>query len=484
MSTKSLFVCSSCGNEFLKWAGKCPGCGEWNTLVETPVRKESRSKNHESRLSRGEKTSPISLNSLSSPTSNNPQITSGISEFDRAVGGGLIPGQVVLLAGEPGIGKSTLLLQVADSIENAQLKMENDGGRKSGKSKSSIVNSQFSILYVCGEESPPQIKIRAERLGISGQNIQLLEETDVDELIGLIENAQLAMENTQKKDSTNSQFSIVNSQLLIVDSVQTLTTGDLPSSQGSVAQVKECTARLINLVKRLGIPTIIIGHVNKEGDIAGPKVLEHMVDTVLYLEGQRFGDLRLLRCVKNRFGDVGEVGVFKMTEKGFVAARDPSSLFLSESSEARPGSVISVILEGSRPILLEIQALTAKSAFNYPRRTATGFDLNRLYFLCAVAEKFLKLPLSNLDVYVNVTGGAEVSEPAADLAVVLALASSYKNLPLGKKTAVFGEVGLGGEIRPVLGAKKRLDECRRMGFNKVISGDLAKTLAEACRQAL
>ena len=442
---KSLFVCQSCGNEYARWAGKCSACGEWNTLVETPVTKELRSKKSESNSRRKGKIEIVNLSSPSLLTTQNLRLATGITEFDRALGNGLVAGQVVLLSGEPGIGKSTLLLQVAGSYLPNKINLTN------------------SVLYVSGEESANQIKLRSSRLGIKGENINLVPETDVDSLVSLISNT--------------------NCSLLIIDSIQTLTTGDLASGQGSVAQVKECTARVINLVKEKGLPTIIVGHVNKEGEIAGPKVLEHMVDTVLYFEGERFGSLRILRVIKNRFGDVGEVGVFEMTEKGFKEIKNPSALFLEERSKG-PGSVITSIMEGSRPVLLEVQALVSTTSFNYPRRTASGFDLNRLYFIAAVLEKYLKLPLSTLDVFVNVTGGVKIEEPAADLAVALAIVSSAKEKALRASSLVFGELGLSGEVRSVPSQAKRFLEAKKLGFTNVLSADSVKTLKEAVQKAL
>lgn len=433
---KSLFVCQNCGNEYARWAGKCPACGQWNSLVETPATKEVRSKKSGLRSRRRRKTEIVNLSSPSLLTTQNSQLTTGIGEFDRALGNGLVSGQVILLSGEPGIGKSTLLLQLAGSIDKR-------------------------VLYVSGEESPGQIKLRSARLGIPEEKISLATETDVDVLTGIIDNC----------------------QLLIVDSIQTLTTADLASGQGSVAQVKESTARIIATVKEQGIPTIIIGHVNKEGEIAGPKVLEHMVDTVLYLEGQRFQSLRFLRVIKNRFGDVGEVGVFEMTEKGFREVKNPSALFLEEKSKG-PGSVVTSVMEGSRPVLLEVQALVSPSSFNYPRRSVSGFDLNRLYFIVAVLEKYLRLPLSKLDVFVNLTGGVKVEEPATDLAAALAIVSSVKNKALKAKTLVFGELGLSGEVRAVSAQDKRQAEAKKLGFTQDVSPASVKTLIEAVKKAL
>lgn len=495
---KNLFVCSSCGNEFPKWQGKCPACGEWNSLVETAQKRLSGNRKQVTRNKVQEK-KILSLDSPELVTGSVSRVTTGIAEFDRVLGQGFVPGQVILLAGEPGIGKSTLLLQIAGALS----KGASDQGLEASKTKknrdnyvtpNSNLSPLASVLYICGEESPSQVKIRADRLGLKGENISLLAETDVDSLLNLIESGKWKVESSKESKSFrrevgiptegSGQSSILNFQLLIIDSVQTLSTQDLISASGSVAQVKECAARIINFAKDQNLITILVGHVNKEGEIAGPKVLEHMVDTVLYLEGERFGNLRLLRCIKNRFGDVGEVGVFQMAENGFREVRNPSAFFISESVKNSPGSVLSVVLEGTRPVLLEVQALVSKSAFNYPRRAVSGFELNRLYFLCAVIEKFLKISLPSNDVYVNVTSGAKIEEPAGDLALALAIVSSFKGRPLKPKTLVFGEVGLSGEVRQVSGQKKRFDEAKKLGFTNIISPLNVKTVAEAVRMAL
>ena len=475
--------------------GKCPACGEWNTLVETvgfTKKSKSQKTNHKQISNTKSQTINLASNLL---LTNNQELrtSSGITEFDRVLGGpstgsgqgGFVPGQVILLAGEPGIGKSTLLLQVADALAKANSKSQIPNPKQIQNSKSKSQNDwnlelgawnlQPAVVYVCGEESPSQIKIRASRLGISGDNITLITETDVDELVGTLGS------DPRKAYTTTSLGS--DPTLLIVDSVQTLTTSDLGAASGSVAQVKECSARILNFVKERGVPTILIGHVNKEGEIAGPKVLEHMVDTVMYLEGERFGSLRLLRCIKNRFGDVGEVGVFQMEDKGFMEVKNPSAAFISERATGA-GSVVTVAIEGTRPVLLEVQALASKSSFNYPKRTASGFDLNRVYFICAVIERFLKLPLQGYDVYVNVTAGAKITEPSADLAVAVAIVSSFKNRTVGPKTVVFGEVGLSGEVRSVGSQKRRDVEAKKLGFSNIVSPETVKTLSQAVSLAL
>jgi DNA repair protein RadA/Sms len=421
--------------------GKCTSCGEWNTLVETPVSTKIKSQRSKIKNSNGRVT--VAIYSSLQDTSSNVRVSSGLGEFDRVLGGGFVPGQAVLLAGEPGIGKSTVLLQIADSVK---------------------LSGDSSVVYVCGEESTFQIKLRGTRLGVSGSKIRLVAETDVDALLNFLSGEQKL-------------------GLIIIDSVQTLTTNDLASATGSVAQVKECAGRVLKFVKEHNIPTLFIGHVNKDGEIAGPKVLEHMVDTVMYLEGERFGSLRLLRSVKNRFGDVGEVGVFQMEDKGFVEVKNPSATFIEERAKGA-GSVVTVTMEGTRPVLLEVQALVSKTSFNYPRRSASGFDLNRLYFICAVVEKHLKIPLQGFDVYVNVTSGAKITEPSADLAVALAIASSFKNRATGPKTVAFGELGLSGEVRMVGSQKRREGEAKKLGFSNLVGPAQVKTLLEATRLAL
>ncbi|OGP09121.1 MAG: hypothetical protein A2048_10820, partial [Deltaproteobacteria bacterium GWA2_45_12] len=350
--------------------------------------------------------------------------------------------------------------------------------------KLSIANCSLSILYVAGEESPSQIKQRAERLGISGEGIEIVTATDVDEIVEIISSERGPLKGDPlRKVGVKEPDPISKYQLVIIDSIQTLSLADVASSAGSVAQVKECAKRLTNLAKEKDIPLIMIGHVNKEGDIAGPKVLEHVVDTVLYLEGERTLPFRLLRAVKNRFGDPSEVGVWQMEDRGFKEVTSPGAAFIKERG-AGPGTVLTVALEGNRPLLLEIQALTAKTAFGYPRRSITGYDLNRLLFIVAVLQKHLKLPLQEVDIYVNVTGGVKISEPAADLAVALAIVSSYKNNPTKERTVVFGEMGLTGEIRTVSLIERRKKEAEKLGFSRIIAPGTASTIKEAVIKAL
>ncbi len=453
---------------------------------------------------RGGKTESIGLDSIQLPTTNY-RLQTGYSEFDRTIGGGFVPGQVVLLAGDPGIGKSTLLLQVAEAIVESRSK--NQELRVSG---ALIRNSKPLILYVAGEESPLQIKQRAERLGINGAGIEVASITDVDEIVGLVNSKfetlnSKQIQNPNSKQIPNSLGQTVDDRrsfvagqtsrssggrlaeprfsLVIIDSVQTLTVSDVASSAGSVAQVKICAQRLTQAAKELNLPVVLIGHVNKEGDIAGPKVLEHVVDTVLYLEGERALPFRILRAVKNRFGDPTEVGVWQMGERGFKQVTDPALTFLSEKGSG-PGTAITAVMEGSRPMLVEVQALCVKTSFGYPRRTSIGFDLNRLFFLIAVLEKTLKLSLREMDIYVNVTAGVRVSDSSADLAVAVAIVGSVKSLALSKKTVVFGEVGLTGEIRSVSLSERRIKEAEKFGFKNVVCPERVSTLKEAVAGAL
>jgi len=432
MKVYSVFVCQQCGAKTPKWVGKCPECGGWNTMVETQEElKVQSSKSKVQKLAgKPQKLSEIKL-------SKKPRISSGISELDRVLGGGIVPGSVVLLAGEPGIGKSTLLLELG-------AKTGGPAGCRAG-------------LYVSGEESLSQIKLRAERLRVKTSNLSFLAETNVDVITATIE--QLNKETI--KQSAN--------KIIIIDSIQTLYTDDLMGTPGSVGQVRECASRLLKIAKSNDIPLFLIGHITKEGVIAGPKVLEHLVDTVLYLEGERFGTARLLRATKNRFGPTDEVGVFQMTEKGMEAVANPSALFLAQKAGKTPGSVVVATLEGTRPLLVEIQALVVSSQLAIPRRVAQGVDYNRLQMIVAVLTKVLRLPLGGFDIYVNVTGGLKIEEPAVDLGVALAIYSSFKNLCLPPKTVCWGELGLLGEVREVGGTPKREKEARRLGFTNIFS---------------
>lgn len=432
MKTKNLFICQQCAGEFPKWFGRCPNCGEWNSLVETRQISAKKTKSaHSSAIS------PIKLNTITQIQT--PRFPTGFDEIDRTLGGGLVPGMVVLLAGEPGIGKSTLLLQIAQKFHQ-------------------------SVLYVSGEESAVQIKIRADRLGLSSENIELLNLADTDQIISHLLTRKAVLPG-----------------LVIVDSIQTLTTDDLSGTAGSVGQVRECAARLTRLAKEQALPLIIVGHVTREGTIAGPKVLEHIVDTVLYLEGEKYQNLRLLRAQKNRFGSVDELGVFEMSEKGMIEVINPSSAFLTEAVENTPGAVIASILEGSRPLLVEIEALTTPTTLPIPRRIGAGIDSNRVSLLSAVLTKKLNLKLASQDIYIKISGGLKVREPAVDLGVALSIVSSLKDKPLPPRTVAIGEVGLLGEIRNVTRLETRIKEAKRLGFTNVISSQKQKNLLEAVK---
>jgi len=422
---KTKFFCSSCGNEFSVWNGKCLACGEWNTLKEINIEKLISTTG-------GEKILPKKLTSYKIEKS--IRIDSGFSELNRVFGGGIVCGSVVLLGGEPGIGKSTLLLQMVSEIP--------------------------STLYISAEESPQQIKLRADRLGAKVENISVVETSDIS-------NLEQAIIEYQPK-------------LIIVDSIQTVFTSNISGTAGSQTQVKESGLILQQLAKKYNVAIIIVGHVTKDGAVAGPKMLEHLVDVVLYMEGERNHDARILRSVKNRFGNTDEIAILKMAEKGLAEVKNPGALFLSESENA-PGSAITVLLEGARPLLVEIQALVTSTTFGYPRRTTSGFDLNRLNILIGILTKRADLNLGNQDVYINVVGGIKAEEPSADLAVCLAIASSFKNKPLPEKTVFFSEVGLTGENRKVSGSEKRKKEAEKLGFKvrfnyKNIKESIEKTL--------
>jgi DNA repair protein RadA/Sms len=415
---KAIYVCQQCGAQSLKWVGRCPDCGEWNSMVETV---ESRDTSPPSSIRAHSK--PQRLSEL--PSEGFQRVPVPMAEFSRVLGGGIVPGSMVLIAGDPGIGKSTLLLQVAGLVSE----------------------SVGKVLYVSGEESAPQIKSRSRRLGVSAEQVYLLTETDLELIVDHIQELQ--------------------PQLVVVDSIQTVTVAELSSSAGSISQVRESAARLTEVAKGEGVPIFIVGHVTKEGSIAGPRVLEHIVDTVLYLEGERFHAYRLLRSVKNRFGSTDEIGVFEMSGQGMLEVTNPSEAFLSERSDGT-GSAIAVTLEGTRPLVVEIQALTSTTSFGLPRRTANGIDFNRLLLLAAVLSKRMGLRLHDQDIFVNVVGGLRINEPAADLSVALAIASSYRDVPVAQDLAVMGEIGLSGELRSISQAMKRLNEASRLGFTRCL----------------
>lgn len=419
----SKYVCQQCGYVSATMMGKCPECGSWNSLVETIQKEAAREKTG------GVFTKPQRLSEVKSQKE--VRFTTGYEEFDRVLGGGIVPGSVVLVSGDPGIGKSTLLLQAVSKT----------GG-----------------LYISGEESVAQIKLRAERLGIKSEKVMLLSETDVDNIA-----------ETIKAGLSN---------VVVVDSIQTLQTLDLTGASGSVGQVRECAFRLQNIAKSMGVALFIVGHVTKEGAIAGPKVLEHLVDTVLYLEGERFHAFRILRSVKNRFGPTDEVGVFEMKDIGMGEVKNPSDMFLEERVKNVAGSCVVCTIEGTRPVLVEVQALVVPTSLAIPRRVGSGVDLYRLQLLAGVIQKRLGLPLHTTDVFVNVAGGFKLSEPAVDLAVCLSIISSFKNKPVDSKTAVFGEVGLLGELRRVSQSEKRAKEAKKLGFLNIISPEKYKSLVE------
>ena len=428
--TKTIFVCSNCGYESAKWLGKCPACNEWNSFYEE---KEVNSSNNNSSIanSHREKAMPKKLKEVEGIETS--RTSTGIGELDRVLGGGLVKGSLVLVGGEPGIGKSTLILQLCDKVK--------------GEGK---------VLYVSGEESAEQVKIRADRLNINNDDLMFLGETNIDNI----------------QDAIVS----INPKLVIIDSIQTMYSDEITSAAGTVSQVREITARIMRMCKDNGITTIIIGHVTKEGNIAGPRVLEHMVDTVLYIEGERYFSYRILRGVKNRFGSTNEVGMFEMKNEGMVEITNPSSILISERNDNPAGSVIVASMEGTRPLLIELQALTTPSVFGIPKRTANGIEYNRLAVLIAVIEKRAGIGLGTQDVYLNVVSGIKIGEPAVDLGVVLACTSSYKNVSIPQDVVAIGEVGLTGEVRAVNMIEKRLKEAERLGFKKCIIPESNKKL--------
>lgn len=414
---KIIFQCGSCGYISPKWLGKCPDCGTWNSFVEE--------KAESGKLSSPPAGEPVGLGDIS--LTDGRRYNTGISELDRVLGGGVVPGSVVLIGGDPGIGKSTLLLQSMFGLSQSL---------------------PDTVLYVSGEESLGQIKIRAERLDIRTEGIMLLSETNLENILSCIKKLKPAA--------------------VVIDSIQTTYSESLPSAPGSVGQIRECSAKLMLIAKRTGIPLFIIGHVTKDGALAGPRVLEHIVDTVLYFEGDRGHSYRILRTVKNRFGSTNEIGVFEMDGAGLNEVLNPSSLFLSERHEKVAGSAVTSSVEGTRPVLVEIQALVSPTSFGMPRRTALGIDINRVNLLLAVCEKIGGIPLGTMDVFVNVVGGLKIVEPAADLCVMLTIISSLRERSIREDTIIFGEVGLTGEVRSVSNIEMRLKEAKKIGFKKVI----------------
>lgn len=417
--TKTVFYCTSCGNDTPKWQGRCPSCGAWNTLEEHVERSPSAGRAKPAPVGQSRKPQRISEVSFDSEI----RFTTGMGELDRVLGGGAVEGSLVLVGGAPGIGKSTLLLQICNSI-----------------------CKERSVLYISGEESERQLKLRAIRLGVDPERLFILSETRLADVLDAAEKMQ--------------------PDVLIVDSIQTLFNDDSDSSPGSVSQVKDCTMSLMQLSKSSGITVFVVGHVNKDGNIAGPKVLEHMVDCVLYFEGDPNTSYRLLRAAKNRFGSTNEIGVFEMADHGLVEVPNPSKMLLEGRPEGASGTCVACVMEGTRPVLAEVQALVSKTTFNVPRRTADGFDFNRAVLLLAVAEKQGGMKLNVFDAYINVIGGLRLDEPGADLPIVLAVASSYRDAAISPDLVAIGEVGLTGEIRSVSNMNQRLSEVARLGFRK------------------
>jgi len=419
--TEIRFLCQNCGYDSPRWLGKCPGCGEWNTFAEEKV---VQAKKPKSPLAKEPACKPSAITEIR--FSEEERSSTSISELDRVLGGGVVSGSVVLVAGEPGIGKSTIMLQIAEALSG--------GGSK--------------VLYVSGEESLKQLRLRAGRLGTLSKNLNVVPETDLFQI--------------------ESSIKSVSPGFVIIDSIQTVSRGDLPSAPGSVSQVRECASYLVSIAKSTGTTIFIVGHVTKEGSIAGPRVLEHMVDTVLYFEGERHKQFRILRGVKNRFGSTNEIGIFEMTESGLKEVKNPSEIFLSERPESVSGSVITAALEGTRPILVEVQALVSPTTLQIPRRTVTGLDYNRASITIAVLERRAGLKLGAKDIYINVAGGVKISEPASDLPLAVSIASCNRDVPVKSDTMIVGEIGLGGEIRAVNHIVPRVKEAAKLGFRRAL----------------
>lgn len=417
---KSVYICSECGYESPKWYGKCPGCDNWNTMNEEIKETVKSSSSINKRVSTYSK--PVSINEIN--TEDEQRYDTGFKELNRVLGGGIVKGSLILLGGDPGIGKSTILMQICKSL------------------------NELNVLYVSGEESKRQLKLRADRLNVVNSDLSIITETDVEIVC--------------------EQIKSVKPDLVMIDSIQTMMISQLSSSAGSITQVRESTNLIMRTAKDYDIPVIVVGHVNKEGSIAGPKVLEHIVDTVLYFEGDKQMSCRILRAVKNRFGSTNEIGVFEMTDKGLIEVENPSQMMLSGRPKGVSGTCVTCSLEGTRPILTEIQGLAAQSSYGNPRRMSTGFDYNRLSMLLAVLEKRAGYYFNNMDAYVNIVGGLRIDEPAADLAICMALISSLKDTPVLENAVAFGEVGLAGEIRSVSQAQQRVNESVRLGFTKII----------------
>ena len=423
MKTKTIYVCSECGAASPKWSGKCPECGAWNTLNEEIVSEKTKKSVKKTAASAVNGNIPVKLKEITGKEE--ARMSTGIGELDRVLGGGIVKGSLVLVSGEPGIGKSTILLQICEQL-----------------------GESISILYVSGEESPKQLRLRADRLGVKSENLFILAQTDIETIC--------------------EQAAEKNPGLVIIDSIQTMSHESVSSAPGSVSQVRECTASLMRFAKSKEIPVFIVGHVNKEGSIAGPKVMEHMVDAVLYFEGERNIEYRMLRAVKNRFGSTNEIGVFEMTGTGLKEIGNPSAVFLQGKPSNISGIATVCVLEGTRPIIAEVQALVAPTPFPAPRRVSVGFDYGRFNLLIAVLEKRCKMFFGTSDVYINVIGGLRIDEPAADLAVAVALASGLKDFIIPEDTILIGEVGLAGEIRAVTALEKRVSEAKALGFKRAV----------------
>lgn len=435
---RTSYVCQNCEYSQVGWSGKCPNCGEWNTLVETILSTGSPSNTSRSG---GIKVDPVPLNSVK--VENTKRVTTKIPELDRVLGGGIVPGQVILIAGEPGIGKSTLLLELTNNIDEA--------------------------LYISGEESAGQIAIRGIRLGINKKSIQILETTSIDTAISAIQDLP---KNTSK------------SQVVIVDSIQTMQTSDLSGMAGSVGQVRECAYRLVGIAKNTGVPIFIVGHVTKEGTVGGPSVLAHLVDTVLWFEGDKHSTLRVLRANKNRFGSTDEVGIFKMEEKGLISIENPASIFVGEGKKAVAGSCLTSVLEGTRPILAEIQSLVVPTKMAMPRRVVQGIDQKRAEIILAILARRAGIPANNSDVFINVVGGISIKEPGTDLALALSIASAYFDKPLPKSLVAMGELDLLGEVREAQGQDRRIKEAKRLGYKNIVSSKDATYVSQVVKKYL
>lgn len=414
------YVCQQCAYSSPKWLGRCPECGHWNSFVEEAEPQRSASKQHTIRVPNP----PTWIGDIEA--GEDQRVSTGISELDRVLGGGVVRGSAILIGGDPGIGKSTILLQAANNLSSAE----------------------NTVLYVSGEESLKQIKLRANRLGVTAERFYLISETNLEEIRSCID--------------------YLKPDVVIIDSIQTMYDPSIEAAPATVAQVRSCTSAVVNVAKSSGTPVFIVGHVTKEGAIAGPRVLEHMVDTVLYFEGDRHQSYRILRAVKNRFGSTDELGIFEMRETGLVEVPNPSEILLSERSLQSPGSIVTATMEGTRPLLVEVQALVARSYFAAPRRMVSGVDYNRAMLILAVLEKRTGLSLANQDVYINIVGGVRIVEPAVDLAVAVAVASSLKDMPLDGSMLMIGEIGLGGEVRSVSQLEKRITEAERLGFERAM----------------